>query len=140
MTSIGWLPRAAAPLLIIIILLACSNPTGTGGTCEVIYITSESDPTASTGIQIENALSGGLHATVESERHGDYGADMAPGACEVWGFPAGTYGVALQRCEQGEAGNTTCTRLLGAEVRRTVTVEQGTRTRLRVDAGLFGGS
>lgn len=127
-----------ATALLVLTAVACSDSTGPEiGPCEVIYITSQSDPGATTGIQVENGLSGGLHATVESERYVSTGANMAPGACEVWGYPAGSYTVALQRCEQDVPGSTECTELIGAVVRRSVVVESGSRTRLRVDSGFF---
>lgn len=127
-----------AVILLLLAALACSDSTGPDiGPCEVIYITSQSDPGATTGIQVENRLPGGLQATVESDRYVSTTADMGPGACEVWGYPAGSYTVALQRCEQDVPGSTECTGLTGAVVRRSVLVESGSRARLRVDTSFF---
>lgn len=115
---------------------SCSDATGPGR-CEVIYVVSQSDQAPETGLRIINALSTGLDAVVSGERIVSAGADMSPGACEIWGLFAGTYQVSLQQCRQEDAGSSQCTSHFGPEVVRTVAVVQGEITELRVTSSFF---
>ena len=131
-----WYSVALA-LLIGLPIAACTSSTGPGGGCEVIFITSTSDPTATTGLQIVNGLSGGLSVEVDSRRLTTTGADMSAGECVRWGLFADRYDVSFQRCSQGNAGSSRCTQEIGARVRRSVDVLQDEVTTVRVDASFF---
>ncbi len=115
---------------------ACeSDPTGPSGACEIIYATT--NPPGPSGIEVHNRTGGGLSVQVDSNSRPGAGADMAAGACEVWAYPAGTYSVTLQRCRQDVAGSSECTAPIGASVVRSVRVDGGSRTAIRVDSSFF---
>jgi hypothetical protein len=135
-----WVSALCAVCLfgIALLLPACSDtPTGLDDDCEVIYIVSSSDASATTGLAIVNQLSTGLEAVVEGDRIVGAGADMSPGACEVWGLFSGSYDVRLRPCRQDVLGSTECTTYLAAEVRRRLVVSAGERTELRVTPSFF---
>ena len=130
------LGSAAVLAVLTLVAGACSSdPTGPSGTCEVIYATS--NPPGPSGIEVHNATGGGLSVVVDGDLFGGHAADMAAGACEVWAYPAGTYQVTLQRCQQGDPGSSACTGPIGIEVARSVTVQTGSRTVLRVNNSFF---
>jgi len=120
----------------LIVLGGCGpDSTGLDSSCEIIYATS--DPPGASGIEVHNATGGGLSVQVDGGGFPGAGANMDAGACEVWAYPPGAYQVALQRCEQANPGESTCTSLLGSEAIRSVTVQGGSRTVLQVDASFF---
>jgi len=128
---------AALAVLIGLALAACTSSTGPGGGCEVIFITSTSDPAATTGLQIVNGLSGGLSVDVEGRRVASTGADMSAGECVQWGLFADRYDVYFQRCAQENAGSSKCTAPVGARVQRSVDIVRDEVTRVRVDPSFF---
>jgi hypothetical protein len=117
-------------------LVACDgDATGTSSRCEIIFATS--NPPGSGGIEVHNDTGGGLSVQVDGGGLTGTGSDMDAGDCNVWAYPAGAYSVVLQRCTQGNAGESSCTGFLGTAVTRSVVVQGGERTVLRVDGGFF---
>jgi len=120
-----------------IALAACTSSTGPGGGCDVIFIMSTSDPSATTGLQIVNGLSGGVSVDVEGRNISTTTADMSAGECVRWGLFSDRYDVFFQRCEQGSAGSSQCTAPVGARVQRSVDIVQDQVTTIRVDGSFF---
>ena len=118
--------------------------TGCGGDGDVmgpssancVVIFASSDPPGVSGIEVHNETGGGLLVQVDGVFTGA-GAHMGQETCEVWAYPAGTYQVTLQRCEQADPSSSGCTSLFGPEVIRSVVVQSGSRTVLRIDENFF---
>lgn len=134
-TKKGWALASALAVLTVAAAACESDPTGVSGRCEVIYQTSATP--GPSGIEVHNATGGGLSVLVDSNLYAGAEANMGAGACEVWAYPAGTYPVTLQRCEQANPGETTCTTMIGPVRHRSVTVQDGARTVLTIRAQDF---
>ena len=119
-----------------LIAIGCGSDATEPSSANCVVIFATSDPPGLSGIEVHNETGGGLHVEVDGVFPGT-GANMSPGACEVWAYPAGTYQVTLQRCEQADPGRSRCTSLFGTEVIRSVVVQSDSRTVLRVDQNFF---
>ena len=122
---------------LLLIAAGCGSDATAPSSANCVVIFATSDPPGLSGIEVHNETGGGLSVQVDGTGVIGTGADMGEGTCEVWAYPAGTYQVTIQRCEQADPSTSSCTSLFGPEVIRSVVVQSGSRTVLRVDEKFF---